>query len=117
MNQHHPKNITVDRNRKILAIPWDDDHHSEYPLSLLREACPCAECRGGHANMGPPPDPASLIIPLTPMKSYVVTNVELVGGYALKITWQDNHNFGLYTWDYLRGLCPCEECSAKRKAN
>jgi DUF971 family protein len=111
-----PTNITVDRGRKVLIIPWDDGHHSEYPLSLLREACPCAECRGGHENMGTVPDPASVVIPLAPAKSYVVRNVKLVGHYALQIEWDDGHVFGIYTWDYLRKLCPCPECTAERAA-
>jgi DUF971 family protein len=122
-----PTNITVDRSRKVLIIPWTDGHHSEYPLGLLREACPCAECRGGHANtpgtalarsagasVGPPLDPASLVIPLAPAKSYGVRNLTLVGHYAMQIEWEDGHMFGIYTWDYLRALCPCPECTAER---
>jgi DUF971 family protein len=114
MPKSRPTGITVDRTRKVLAIPWDDGHRSEYPLSLLREACPCAECRGGHANMGPPPDPLSVVIPLAPSKSYAVRDLKLVGNYAMQIEWGDGHMFGIYTWDYLRGLCPCDECAADR---
>jgi DUF971 family protein len=32
------------------------------------------------------------------------TAIELSGNYALKITWSDGHNTGLYRWDYLRSL-------------
>lgn len=114
MPRSRPTGITVDRNRQVLIIPWDDGHRSEYPLGLLREACPCAECRGGHANMGAAPDPGSVVIPLTPSKSYVVLDLKLVGNYALQIEWGDRHIYGIYTWDYLRDLCPCGECTAAR---
>jgi DUF971 family protein len=114
MPKTRPTGITVDRTRKVLIIPWDDGHRSEYPLSLLREACPCAECRGGHANMGPPPDPKSVVIPLAPAKSYGIKDLKLVGNYAIQFEWDDGHVFGIYTWDYLRALCPCDECAALR---
>ena len=110
-----PANITIDRTRRVLVIDWNDGHHSEYDLAMLREACPCAECRGGHANMGTVPDPNSLIIPLAPAKSHTVRDARLVGHYALQIEWEDGHVFGIYTWDYLRALCTCAECTAERE--
>ena len=36
-----------------------------------------------------------------------------VGNYAIQPEWKDGHHTGLYTWPYLRGLCPCAECRAK----
>ena len=41
---------------------------------------------------------------------------ELVGRYALQIFWNDGHSAGIYAFDYLRSLCPCPECDAKRLA-
>ena len=109
-----PTAITLDRKRKLLIIPWDDGHRSEYPLAGLREACPCVECRGGHENMGKPPDPDVFNLTLTPAKSYEVTRLMPVVNYALQPEWSDGHHAGLFTWAYLRGLCPCEECREKR---
>ncbi len=37
-------------------------------------------------------------------------SLELVGRYAIRIWWQDGHSSGIYTFDYLRDLCPCQEC-------
>jgi DUF971 family protein len=34
---------------------------------------------------------------------------ELTGNYALKITWNDRHDTGLYTWEHLRELCDLNE--------
>ena len=51
-----PKHITLDRKNQRLVIQWADGSTCDYALNVLREACPCADCRGGHANMGKPPD-------------------------------------------------------------
>lgn len=101
-----PKNITLDRPQQRLVIDWNDGTQCAYALNVLREGCPCADCRGGHANMGKPPDIDSLlVIPLVRTKSYEVARVEPVGHYALKVTWTDGHDAGIYTWPYLRELC------------
>ena len=36
--------------------------------------------------------------------------VEAVGGYGITVEWEDGHHYGIYTWEYLRALCPCEPC-------
>src|ERR1044071_737343 len=51
-----PTNITVNKKTKEFTITWDDNHTSVYPFELLRAACPCASCRGGHENMRSEPD-------------------------------------------------------------
>lgn len=104
-----PKNIALSRSRGLLIIDWEDGHHSEYPLTGLRAACPCAECRGGHQGMGLPASPESLTIPLRQHASDEVESLELVGNYALQVIWKDGHAHGIYSWEYLRGLCPCGE--------
>jgi len=112
-----PTAINLDRKRAVLSLHWDDGHLSEYPFAGLREACPCAECRGGHANMGGPADPSVFdLIPLSPAKSYVMTRILPVGHYALQPEWSDGHSSGIYAWGYLRDLCPCAICRAERAA-
>ena len=37
-----------------------------------------------------------------------------VGNYAIELRWHDGHSTGIYTYDYLRSLCPCSSCSAER---
>jgi DUF971 family protein len=32
------------------------------------------------------------------------------GAYGLTPVWEDSHEAGIYTWHYLRALCPCETC-------
>jgi DUF971 family protein len=114
-----PSKITLKRNDKRLEIAWSDGHVCGYALDLLREACPCVECRGGHENMGKPIDADSLLlsIPLVKSKSYEIARLEPVGNYALKPTWTDGHDTGLYTWAYLRELCDGLEEAARRKSD
>jgi DUF971 family protein len=100
-----PRNVTLNKTEGYLQIDWSDGETCRYPLSHLREACPCVECRGGHANMGRDHDPEH-ILRLIPKRSYTCTQLDLVGNYALMPTWDDGHHTGIYTWDYLRRLCP-----------
>ncbi len=108
-----PKTIQISKSRRVVIIPWSDGHTSEYPFDGLRAACPCAECKGGHENMGTPPDPT--VFDLKPTQTYELLGADLVGSYAVQFLWLDGHKYGLYGWDYLRGLCPCEECRRKNK--
>ncbi|PJF40538.1 MAG: DUF971 domain-containing protein [Chloroflexi bacterium] len=102
-----PTAINLNKAEAYLEIIWSDGATCRYPLSHLREACPCVECRGGHQFMGREFDPDD-ILTLTPARSYVITEIELVGNYAMQPMWDDGHHTGIYTWDYLRKLCPAE---------
>ncbi len=108
MNNPKPIKITLDKVAGELVIEWSDKQVCHYPLSHLREACPCVECRGGHENMGRKGDPENLLI-LTPKRSYTIESLELVGNYALQPFWDDGHHTGIYTWDYLYRFCPVEK--------
>lgn len=65
------------------------------------------QCRGGHEFMGREHDPENILV-LIPKRSYVMTTLEMIGNYAIQPTWDDGHHTGIYTWDYLRHLCPPE---------
>lgn len=105
--QFRPTNITLNKSEKTLEIVWDDGLRSQYPLSQLREACPCVECRGGHANMGMANAPDDLL-QLVPQRSHAITGLRPVGNYALQPSWDDGHETGIYTWEYLRLISPQE---------
>ncbi|MBC8505763.1 MAG: DUF971 domain-containing protein [Anaerolineales bacterium] len=104
-----PTGIQVNRDESFMTITWNDDHKSKYSFSLLRHACPCAECRG-HENMGPLPDPGVFDRPSEDSPRTHLTDVEAVGSYAITIYWGDGHQYGIYNWNYLRALCPCDVC-------
>ncbi len=100
-----PTGITLNKTEGYLEIQWADGAECRYPLPQLREACPCVECRGGHQFMGAAHAPDD-ILKLIPARSYAVTQIQMVGNYAIQPTWDDGHQTGIYTWDYLRLLCP-----------
>ncbi len=110
-----PTNITADRKTAELTVSWNDGHTSVYPFSLLRYACPCAECRGGHEKMTAEPDPSVFSLPTNDSPATRISNVEAVGSYAMTIQWEDGHHFGIYNWSYLRALCPCPQCRQERQ--
>ena len=105
-----PIGVTADRKSRVLTVEWDDAHISTYPFSLLRYACPCAECRGGHDKMSSTPDPQVFYLPDEYTPATNMLSIEAAGAYALIIYWEDGHSFGIYDWKYLRALCPCAEC-------
>ena len=93
-----------------LVIEWNDGHRSVYTWRHLREHCPCASCR---EEQGRPPDPLRMLKPgeLLPPAP---TAMPAVGRYAYKIVWNDGHETGIYTLEYLRSLCQCPECTVRR---
>jgi DUF971 family protein len=105
---NRPTGITLDKTEGVLKISWADGAECVYPLSNLREACPCVECRGGHSRMGREFDPDD-ILRLVPKRSYGMKSIALVGNYAVQPLWDDGHSTGIYTFEYLRRLCPDEE--------
>ena len=84
---------------KLVRILWDDDHLSDYPLGYLRGWCPCAVCQGhgGERRFVHVEDPQ-------------LVSSSQVGNYALTFFWQDGHQTGIYTFEYLRNLCACSLC-------
>ena len=83
----NPKPTALDANKtkKELTLTWNDGHISTYSFSLLRAACPCAECRGGHENMGSTPDPEVFDTPITDIKGTRLKDVVATGSYGITI--------------------------------
>ena len=94
----------------FLVVVWDDDHESYYPLEALRRACPCANCSGEPDLFGRMSRPAQEELT---SRSFELTSVDRIGHYALQPNWADGHQWGIWTYDRLRGVCPCEECRGK----
>jgi DUF971 family protein len=102
-----------------VTIEWKDGHVSSYRFQYLRDACPCALCdeerTKANREPGQPPElaPNQLHIFKAAAKP---TSAEGVGKYAIKFNWNDGHNLGIYSWQWLREICPCEQCQSARKA-
>ena len=104
-NNITPTNISADRQTKVLSISWSDGRICKYPFDLLRNACPCAQCRGGHENMTSQPAEDVFTIPLMDVKAARMKKLEAMGSYAINIEWEDGHSYGIYQWEYLLALC------------
>ena len=110
-----PTSITANRNEAILTVVWNDGHTSKYPFGLVRAACPCASCRGGHEYMSAEPNPEVFNHRLVDSPQTRLVKIEAAGGYGIVIEWEDGHHYGIYNWHYLRELCPCSQCRQARK--
>mgnify|MGYP001422717840 FL=1 len=90
-----PIDIKLHQKSKRLELSFSDSRIYSFSYEFLRVHSPSAEVRG-HS-------PSQAVLQLDKV-SVGVKEVELVGAYALKITFDDGHNTGLYTWDYFREL-------------
>ncbi len=96
-----------------ILVQWDDGHSSRYSLAYLREECPCAGCKG-EVLFGKVYRPPTLSVFKPGMNE--LTQLKPTGGYGVMASWGDGHDTGIYSWEYLRMICPCAECVAKRPA-
>lgn len=94
MNIQPPNDIKLRQSSKMLEVTFDA---TIYQLSYeyLRVFSPSAEVRG-HGNQE--------IILVGGKKNVQITNIEAVGQYAIKLTFDDGHDSGLYTWQTLYEL-------------
>jgi DUF971 family protein len=107
-----PLRIHADRAAGTLAIEWADGHPTVYDFTALRWLCPCAYCRG-EAGLPGWLDSA----PTLTAEQTRLTDIHLVGNYAVSPHWGDGHSTGFYTFSLLRDRCPCAECTARRAAH
>ncbi len=91
-----------------VVIEWSDGHKSIHQNKSLREACPCAICKGE-----PPAIGTSLVIPLTlsAPEGVLAVRYSMIGRYAISFVWSDRHSSGIYPYDYLLEICECEDCA------
>jgi DUF971 family protein len=114
-NEPKPSDISASREDSQMAIKWNNGEESLFSFDLLRNSCPCAECRGGHANMKSEPDDSMFIIPLMDAKTTQLAGIKQVGGYAISLNWADGHSAGIYTWHYLYSLHQQQETKKQAK--
>lgn len=87
--------------QRELALRWEDGHQATIPWRVLRGFCPCAGCQGHHAAA----------ITFRPAGDPDLESVAAVGAYALSLGFADGHGTGIYSFDLLRRMCPCESCT------
>jgi DUF971 family protein len=99
-----PRNLDLKKDRG-LTVEWAEGGTSYYSVAYLRRMSPSAEARELREQLKK--NPLTVLPagaggggPLT------VTDVELVGNYAIKFTFSDGHSTGIYSWAYLREIDP-----------
>jgi DUF971 family protein len=94
-NRAWPISMAFKRDAKLLAIAFDDGKSFEIPFELMRVLSPSAEVRGHRAG------DEKLI---GGKRGVGVKEAQPVGRYAVRIVFDDGHDTGLYSWDYLYEL-------------
>lgn len=116
-----PKSVKVNLTSGTgVDIEWNDGHVSHYSFVYLRDACPCAMCEEERGKAGRRPgepvgSPPGQLVIFKPAAKPV--SAEGVGKYAIKFSWNDGHDLGIYSWKFLREVCPCEECKKSLAAH
>jgi len=90
-----PVELRVNTAKDLLTVKFDKGQSFQLPAEYLRVESPSAEVQG-HT-----PQQRSFV----PGKRNVkIAAMEPVGHYAVRIVFDDGHDSGLYTWNYLREL-------------
>ena len=90
-----PSEINVKKQSRLLQLVYDDGQMFEYSFEFLRVHSPSAEVRG-HG-------PSDAVLQVG-KENVQIESIEPVGNYAIKLIFDDGHNTGLYSWQYLREL-------------
>jgi DUF971 family protein len=90
-----PTEIRVSPARDALSLLFEDGARIRLTAQRLRVNSPSAEVRG-HGGARPPP--------VTGKENVKIVRLEPVGNYAFRIVFDDGHDSGLYSWDYLSEL-------------
>lgn len=93
--RHRPMEIRLKRDEKVLEIDFEDGHRFRLPAELLRVESPSADVQGHN------PSQKTIV---AGRRHVGITGLEPVGHYAVRITFDDLHDSGLYSWDWLYHL-------------
>ena len=90
-----PSEICLHAQTRVLEVSFDDGQRFELPCEYLRVFSPSAEVRGHGAGQE---------VLQSGKRAVAITAIEPVGQYAVKLVFDDGHDSGLYSWDYLYEL-------------
>jgi DUF971 family protein len=90
-----PTEIRLRDEGRILAITFDTGATFTLDAEYLRVESPSAEVKGH----GPGQE-----VTVPGKRNVHITNLEPVGNYAIRITFDDRHSTGIFSWDYLHKL-------------
>ena len=95
MATHNPTDILLHQRSRVLEVAFDDGARYKLSCEYLRVHSPSAEVRGH----GPGQETLQV-----QKENVAIENIEPIGQYAIKLTFSDGHNTGIYTWNYLYEL-------------
>jgi len=90
-----PAELRLDKSKTLLSLSFDSGERFELPAEYLRVESPSAEVQGhgpGHKQI------------VAGKRLVRIAGLEPVGNYAVRILFDDGHDTGLYSWDYLHEL-------------
>jgi DUF971 family protein len=90
-----PTDITAMDRGRVLEVGFDDGQVIRLTAEKLRVESPSAEVQGHSPSQKRT---------ITGKATVAIVAIEPVGNYAIKIVFDDGHDTGLFTWDYLRQL-------------
>ena len=90
-----PNKILLRDKGKTLALEYEAGLRRELSAEYLRVSSPSAEVQGHGGEGG--------VLP-TGKEQVQITQIERAGNYALRLTFSDGHDSGIYTWTYLKQL-------------
>jgi DUF971 family protein len=88
-----PTGVKAPHGARVMEITWADGYKSVLSHEILRGYCPCAHCQGHGGTLQ-----------FVPGGNLEIREIEQVGNYALRFTWGDGHDSGIYTFRNLRSL-------------
>jgi DUF971 family protein len=103
-----PTELKVDKDKRVLTVSFDDGAQFALPAELLRVLSPSAEVQGHSPEQR---------VTVPGKKNVRIVQMEPVGTYAVRITFDDGHNTGLYMWEYLRDLGENQEARFRSYLN
>jgi len=90
-----PTELRVSKDRKLLTVTYPGHQAFQLEAELLRVLSPSAEVQGHSPEQR---------ITVPGKRNVAILGVEPVGNYAVRITFDDLHDTGIFTWDYLHDL-------------
>ena len=96
-----------------VEVTWSDGHESRYDFPYLRDHCPCALCNDEREKRVK--TPASTVLPMFKPR-VTARSAAAVGNYAIQIQYSDGHATGIYSFECLREICPCDACGSLFRA-
>lgn len=90
-----PTELRLAKDRRTLTVAFDDGSQFAFPAEFLRVLSPSAEVQGHSPELRQT---------VAGKEQVMITAVDPVGNYAVRLTFDDRHNSGIYSWDYFLRL-------------